>query len=86
MFKVPSRHLPGVTEEKPESGWSVAGIEQTTSRIVRQRFNTELSWLGFYVQSFYHRRHLFLVRIAMKCYITLIDCLFLMKSSLPTNT
>jgi len=38
MLKVPSRHLPGVAEGgKPQSGWSSASIEPTTSRMLRKQ-------------------------------------------------
>ena len=48
-LKVPSRHLPGGTEEnpgKPHSGWPPAGLEPTTSRMRSQRSTTELRPLG----------------------------------------
>ena len=49
LFKVPSQHLPGVTEGnqgKPQSGWTAAGIEPRTSRMLSQRSTIEPRPLG----------------------------------------
>ena len=49
LFKVPSQHLLGVTEGnqgKPQSGWTAAGIEPRTSRMLSQRSTIEPRPLG----------------------------------------